>query len=110
MALTSDKAPTTLATLCGQYGGSFLFSNTIGVSMQETSISRLSVWDSSLAALTSNVKATYRKLRKDGTIGISRANLRQIVSTQGVNVPPSAFDRLLDQAIDRAELPKGFVR
>lgn len=78
--------------------------------MLQTSMSRLSIWDSSLAALTSNVKATYKKLRKEGTVSISLANLRQIVSTQGVNVPASAFDRLLDQAIERAELPKGFVR
>lgn len=73
------------------------------------SIDNVSTWTESLKAMTVNVQAKYRELRRDEITGISRANLRQIVSTRGVNVPPGKFDRLLDQAIEHAEFPTGFI-
>ena len=77
--------------------------------MIETSMNRLSAWDESLAALTANIRTKVRELKRDGVTGMGRANLRQIVSTRGVNVPnANAFERLLDQAIERADA-QGFI-
>jgi hypothetical protein len=76
----------------------------------ETTVNALNQWTASLQALAGNMRAKHRELKKDGTVSMSRANFRQIVSTRGVTVPVSAFDRLFDQAIDRADLPTGFIR
>lgn len=59
-------------------------------------------WETSLAALTKSVKEKLRELKAEGTTRMSRANLRQIVSTRGVTVPPARFDELLDAAIKAA--------
>lgn len=74
-----------------------------------TSFESLNAWQASLDALTNNVKVCVRQCRRQGTIAMSRANLRQIVPTNGVHVAPAAFDRLLDQAIERAGVA-AFVR
>lgn len=74
----------------------------------EATAERLGSWVASLDALTANVERECCKLRRDGVVGMSRANLRQIVSTAGVHVPPASFDRLLDQALNRANVPTGF--
>lgn len=76
----------------------------------ETTFKALNDWTKSLHALAGNMRAKHRECRKDGTVSMSRENFRMIVSTRGVNVPVSAFDRLFDQAIDYAQLPKGFIR
>lgn len=76
----------------------------------ETTVNRLNEWTESLNALTANIKAAVREAKRDQITGMSRGNLRQIVSTRGVNVPnQNAFERLLDQAIERANLPAGFI-
>ncbi len=59
-------------------------------------------WDDQVDIMTKNVKDKVRELKDDGVVGMSRRNLRQIVSTRGITVPPSAFDRLLDEAIQKA--------
>lgn len=59
----------------------------------------MDAWDSSLKALKRNLRTLLAELRDDGITGMSRGNIRQIVSTRGVTVPPSMFDRLLDRAL-----------
>lgn len=76
--------------------------------MIEMSVGQLDRWSTSLDALTANVERKYRELRKDGVVGMGRNNLRMIVSTAGVHVAPSAFGRLFDQALERANVPAGF--
>lgn len=66
-------------------------------------------YQASLKALTANIKAAVRKAKKDGTVGIAKRCLRQLTSTRGVTVPPSAFERLYDDALAAAKLPAGFV-
>lgn len=65
------------------------------------------VWSQSLRALRANLQKLHGQLRQDGITGMSHRNLRQIVSTRGVTVPPSTFDRLFSEAL--RVLPAGFV-
>lgn len=66
-------------------------------------------YQASLEALTKNIKAAARQAKKDGTVAIGKRCLRQLTSTRGVTVPPSAFERLYDDALAAAKLPAGFV-
>ena len=74
--------------------------------MQTTS----SIYTRSLTALTENLRTTVKNARRDGITSMSRANIRQVVGTFGVMVPPSAFDRLLDDAIAESPMVKAFIR
>lgn len=62
----------------------------------------------SLPIMVANVKAKVKELRRDGTTGMSIANLRQIVSTKGITVAPAQFDSLLRDAIDQSRLTSYF--
>jgi len=65
-------------------------------------------YNESLKCYVRNMKAMIAKAKRDGIVGMSRANLRQIVSTKGLTIPPAAFDRLVDDAI-RIVKVKGFA-
>ena len=66
-------------------------------------------YQASLEALTKNIKTAVRRMRREGVVAMAKKNLRQVVSTSGVTVHPTAFDRLLDEAIATAKLPRGFI-
>lgn len=74
------------------------------------SATRTKSWESSLAALTENVKRKVQELKRDQVTGMSRGNLRQIVSTRGIDVPPGRFDDLLDEAIELAGASSFFYK
>ena len=59
-------------------------------------------WDTSLQAMVRNIKEYIKRARRQGTTGMSRGNLRQVVSTDGLTIPPAFFDKLLDAAIEQA--------
>ena len=65
-------------------------------------------WENNLKRFTDNVKRDYKKIRKNGTSGMSIRNFRQIVDTKGITIPPAQFDRLLECAINQANIPNSF--
>jgi hypothetical protein len=69
------------------------------------------VWQDNVTKLANNITVAVRKAKAQGTVGMSRANLRQIVSTSGVSglLSPNAFERLFDEAVAKAKLPAGFL-
>ena len=69
----------------------------------------MNAYETSLEALTKNIKTAARRAKKDGTVAIGKRCLRQLTSTNGVSVHPSAFERLFDDALAAAKLPAGFV-
>ena len=75
----------------------------------ETSFNSLNAWTENVDTMANNLKTLVKQLRKEGTVSMARANVRQLVSTKGITVAPAQFDRLLDQAIERADLEK-FIR
>lgn len=60
-------------------------------------------WNEQVATLRNSLKQLQTKLKRDKITGMGRENARQLVSTKGISVPPSAFQRLFDEAI--ADLP-----
>jgi hypothetical protein len=65
-----------------------------------------STWEEQVDVLAKTIKDKVRELKADGIVGMARRNLRQIISTRGISVAPSAFDRLLDEAITKAGVGK----
>lgn len=59
-------------------------------------------WAAQVDVMAKNIKDKVRELKTDGVVGMSKRNMRQVVSTRGISVSPSAFDRLLDEAIKKA--------
>ena len=64
-------------------------------------------YDKSLVIYVNNMKVTIRRAKKDKIVGMSRENLKQIVSTRGIDIPVSAFHRLFDDAVKQVNI-KGF--
>jgi hypothetical protein len=68
-----------------------------------------SIYDEAVKILESNLRAKIREIKRQGTVGMSTRNLKQIVSTKGLRIPPSAFDRAFNDAIERVRRSvKGF--
>jgi hypothetical protein len=68
-----------------------------------------SIYDEAVKILESNLRAKIREIKRQGTVGMSTRNLKQIVSTKGLRIPPSAFDRAFSEAIKRVRRSvKGF--
>lgn len=65
-------------------------------------------WDKQVALMASHVKAKVKELRREGPVGMSYGNLRQIVSTQGITVPVARFDDLVREAVAVARLTSYF--
>lgn len=57
------------------------------------------MYEQNLELMKKTVKSEIRRLKRTGVVGMSYANFRQIVPTKGLTIPPSAFDRLLLEAI-----------
>lgn len=78
---------------------------------QGTMAKNWSEWDKNVSILASNIRAAMRDNTAHGIVGLSRANLKQIVSTRGLTIAanPSTFDRCFEQALEAAKLPKGYV-
>lgn len=66
-------------------------------------------WQDNVTLMARHIDAAVAKAKREGIVGMSRKNLRQIVSTQGVRVAPHAFDRLLDEAIRKADIPANWL-
>ena len=47
--------------------------------------------DNQYETIRGNIKATIKKAKKDGIVGMSLANLKQITSTAGVTVSVSEY-------------------
>lgn len=69
-----------------------------------------SVFDDAVSQLVSNLKDTIQQVKRQGTVGMAKKNLRQLVSTRGVNLPnANAFERAFDAAYDQVKSQvKGF--
>lgn len=60
--------------------------------------------------LSANISSYIKSAKRGGTVGMSKGNLRQVVSTKGVNLPnTNAFMRAFDDAVKVAAGAKGFV-
>jgi hypothetical protein len=70
----------------------------------------LTDWSDSVHTLAKSIRAKVRELKREGTTGMSRDNLKMIVSTAGLTIAPnpSAFARCFEQALEVAEV-NGFV-
>ncbi len=71
-------------------------------------------WQDNVTVLANNITKAVRDARVNGTVGMSRDNLRQIVSTKGLGYigpnPQNSFYRLFDDAVEKAKIPAGFLR
>lgn len=71
-------------------------------------------WQDNVTVLANNITKAVRSAKADGIVGMSKDNLRQIVSTKGLGYigpnPQNAFIRLFDDALAKAKLPAGFLR
>ena len=72
------------------------------------SVGDASTWEEQVDVMAKNIKDKMRELKADGVVGMSKRNLRQIVSTRGISVAPGVFDRLLEDAIKKAGAGKFF--
>jgi hypothetical protein len=62
-----------------------------------------SPWEDNVAELASRIKKLVRKLRADGTISMSKGNLKQMVSSRGLSFPnANAFERGFEEALQQA--------
>jgi hypothetical protein len=64
----------------------------------------MSHWNDQVLQMSRNLRDAIRDARRDGITGMSLANLSQVVPTRGINVHPTAFSRLIDDAIRSAGL------
>lgn len=64
-------------------------------------------YEEALQVYAKNMKDYIRAALKEGTVGMSRTNLKQVVSTRGIDIHPSAFNRLFDEAVNSVKV-KGF--
>ena len=72
------------------------------------SVGDASTWEEQVDVMAKNIKDKMRELKADGVVGMSKRNLRQIVTTRGISVAPGVFDRLLEDAIKKAGAGKFF--
>jgi hypothetical protein len=62
-----------------------------------------SSWDNNLTELTKRIKEKVREMKADGTVSMSAANLKQVVSLRGLSFPnANAFERAFAEAINKA--------
>jgi hypothetical protein len=61
-------------------------------------------WHGQVSAMANNIKQYVREAKRDGITGMSLANLSQVVPTRGIDVHPTAFSRLIQDAIRSAGL------
>lgn len=50
--------------------------------------------------LTQNITDTIRRIRRDGVVGMSYANLKQITPTRGLRCHPAEYHRLFPQVAE----------
>lgn len=60
-------------------------------------------YSENLALLSDRFRALRQQLKREGTTGMSVRNAISIVDTRGVDVPPSAFHRLAEDAVRAAD-------
>ena len=66
-------------------------------------------WDDSVEAIVRNIREYVKKDKRQGTVGMSRGNLKQVISTAGVNMqgpnPQELFSRAFDEAVSKVNVP-----
>jgi hypothetical protein len=67
-----------------------------------------SVYDEAVNILEKHLREYIAKAKRQGTVGMSKANLKQVVSTRGLRIPASAFDRAFNDAVSRLGNVHGF--
>ena len=76
-------------------------------SVRPVPVGRDGEWDDNVAVLTQSIKKAVQSAKKDGTTAMSKANLKQVISTRGVNLPNrNAFERAFEEAVSKAGLGK----
>jgi hypothetical protein len=64
-------------------------------------------WDDNVARLTENIKKEVRAQKADGTVSMSKANLKQMVKSGGLRFPnENAFERAFEEALVKAGVGK----
>lgn len=67
-------------------------------------------WEDNVTELTARIKRTVESARADGTVGMSKANLKQLVNTSGLRFPnANAFERAFEEAVVKAGV-RGFAK
>lgn len=77
----------------------------------EVSFERVSKWSGNVDTVVKNILAAIARQKRQGIVGMSRDNLKMVTPTTGVTIDggPAAYDRLFDQAIERAGGLRGFI-
>lgn len=70
-----------------------------------------SIFDDSVEELATRIKDAFDQAKKEGTTSMSKANLKQLVSTRGLRFAnPNVFNRAFDDAIQRLKTEPGFKK
>jgi hypothetical protein len=65
-------------------------------------------WTDNVERLAENIREAIKRAKAEGTVGMSSANLKQIVSTNGITFPnANAFHRGFDEAVKTVRV-RGF--
>ena len=59
---------------------------------------------SSVTVLVQNIKDYINNAKRNGTVGMSKTNLKQVVSTRGVDCATNEFDKAFDEAVSKVKV------
>src|SRR5262245_56165758 len=70
-------------------------------------VGAVSIYAEDVRTLETNLRTKIRELKRVGVVAMSPGNLRMVVSTRGLRIAPSVFDKAFNEALANIKV-KGF--
>ena len=98
---------TNVCELCGETKG---HSNHAGMGIVKGKTYKDGEYDEGVAELVVRIKQAVKEARADGTVAMSKGNLKQVVNTRGLRFAnANVFERAFEEAVGKAGV-SSFVR